>query len=92
MKRGRLVRLDYRAHNPGVAGSNPAPASIISTAILSPKPAQASKWPSFFSPLLASFEKIRLFSEGLRHAVSDGESIYVNRFSCATLDVTVKQC
>ena len=29
MKRGRLVRLDYRAHNPEVVGSNPAPASIV---------------------------------------------------------------
>ena len=49
------------------------------------KVVQASKWASFFSSFWAYFRKIRLFSEWLRCVVFDGESIYVNRFSCVAL-------
>lgn len=57
---------------------------------LSLKCAQASNWPSFSSSILASFEKIRLFSEGLRHGVSDRKSIYVSCFCCITLECYVQ--
>jgi len=33
--------------------------------------AQASKWASFYSFFWACFRKLRLFSEGLRHVISD---------------------
>jgi len=33
--------------------------------------AQALKWASFYSCFWACFRKIRLFSEGLRHVISD---------------------
>jgi len=47
---------------------------------------QGSKWGYFLGFLFASFEKIRLFSGRLRHAISNGESIYVKGFSCCTLE------
>jgi len=50
------------------------------------RPAQASKWASFFSSFWACFGKIRLFSGLLRRVVFDRKSIYVNRFSCVTLE------
>jgi hypothetical protein len=49
------------------------------------KPVQSLKWASFFSSLWAYFRKSRLFSGDLRWVVFEGKSIYVNRFSCATL-------
>ena len=48
--------------------------------------AQASKWASFFSSVWACFRKLRLFWEELGYVVFDRESIYVNRFSCVTLE------
>lgn len=53
---------------------------------LSPELVQASKCRSFLGFLFASFEEIRLFSGRLRHAISNGESIYVNGFSCCPLE------
>ena len=50
------------------------------------KPAQGSKWASFYSSFLAYFRKLRLFYGDLRWVVFDRESIYVNRFSCVTLE------
>ena len=50
------------------------------------KVVQASKWVSFFSSFWAFFRKLRLFLGWLRCVVFDRESIYVNRFSCVTLE------
>jgi hypothetical protein len=50
------------------------------------KVVQASKWASFFSSFWAFFRKIRLFYGWLRCVVFDTESIYVNRFSCVTVE------
>ena len=49
------------------------------------KPAQSLKRASFYSSFWACFRKSRLFSGDLRWVVFDRESIYVNPFSCATL-------
>ena len=50
------------------------------------KVVQASKWASFFSSFWAFFRKIRRFHGRLRCIVFDRKSIYVNRFSCVTLE------
>ena len=53
---------------------------------LSPELVQGLKWGYFLGFLLTSFEEIRLFSGRLRHAISNGESIYVYGLSCCTLE------
>ena len=87
MKRGRLVRLDCRAHDPEVAGSNPAPASIF----LLLKPAQASKRASFYCLFRTCFRKIRLFSQRLRRAISHAKASWVNISVVPVWNVPVKQ-
>lgn len=57
---------------------------------LSLKRAQASKMASFLAVISASFEKIRLFSKGPRHGVSDRKNMYVNCFSYVTLECYVQ--
>ena len=54
--------------------------------ILGLRSVQGLKWGYFSGFLFASFEKIRHFSGRLRHPISSGESIYVNGFSCCTLE------
>ena len=105
-KRGGVVRLACKPHELVVVGSNPTPASMcIPKSIPNSIPRDARgnvisrhkcrevlKWASFLSSVWASLGKIRLFSQALRHAISDVLNVDYSVSVFSLSNVTVVQC
>jgi len=58
---------------------------------LASKPVQASKWASFSSVFFASFEEIRLFSQGLGQTIFEVKGSMLVVSKVAGLNVAVEQ-
>ena len=105
-KRGGVVWLACKPHELVVVGSNPTPASMCipksvpnsiprdarGNVISRHKCREVLKWAVFSSSFLACFGKICLFSDALRHAISDVANIGYSVLVFSLWNVADVQC
>jgi len=58
--------------------------------VLSPESVHASKWAAFYSVFMASFEKIRLFSQQMRQVIFDGTAPMLTASKLPCLHVAIE--